>query len=75
MIKFIYVTEEINNEMKPIGFSFFNTVSDTFENLNNREVFFSKFDVLTNCEDEKQAARLTALIPFEWDKNKFVQQN
>lgn len=74
MIKFIYQVEANEEAVNPIGFSFWNTVSNTMCYFGGECIWYSVYDFTKDFVEYSQPLeRFTDLIPKDWDKVKFKQ--
>lgn len=77
MIKFIYQVEASEEAVNPIGFSFWNTVSNTYCYYEGNCIWDSENDFITDFKDTGDTypalQRFTDLIPPDWNTRKFKQ--
>ena len=75
MIKFIYQVEASEEAVNPIGFSFFNTVSNTFVTLHGMDTWRNQIEFAESItvDNHDLAVRCSNLIPKDWNKVKFKQ--
>jgi hypothetical protein len=77
MIKFIYQVENSEEAANPIGFSFWNTVPNTYCYYGGNCIWESEEEFIVDFNDTGASypalKRFTDLIPEDWSTRKFKQ--